>query len=540
VASSNSFELEKIISKYEKEIKSLTDVSVALSREKDRDKLLAEILTRIRSVTHSDGGALFVVIEDPEKKDSQKPFHSLASKCLEFKIVQNDTLPEIEKDFKEMTLNINEKSLVGYCALYQEVINIRDVYHIDPEAPYSFDKSWDQRNNYRTTSILAVPMIGTTGETVGVIELINRKQETDSKLDSIFNTGMSVRFYDKGMETFALALASQAAIALENVNLYSSIENLFEGFIAASVRAIEARDPTTSGHSFRVAELTVGLAKATSDVSVGSYQNLQMTEKALKEIKYASLLHDFGKLSIPSQVLVKAKKLYPHDLDFLRQRISWLRAEVRLLASEKKIQCLEEGRSYENIEQELLEALAELDHFEALVKKSNEPTILEEGDFKELETFKARQLATQEEEIAFLTDFEFTALSLKKGTLIHEERRQIESHVSHTFEFLRTIPWTQDLESVPNIAYSHHEKLSGKGYPRGLPAEKIPVQARMMTIADIFDALTARDRPYKRALSVEKSLDILQSEVDRGDLDAELFRIFLDRKIYQIIQHSKD
>jgi HD-GYP domain-containing protein (c-di-GMP phosphodiesterase class II) len=519
----------------DEEIRSLTDIAFSLSQQTDREQLLVEILTQVRRLTSSDGGALFILQNQQDVELDRKD--PMKTKEIIFKVVQNDSVKAVEEDFSSMSIPINSDSLVGACALSQEVLNIPDVYEMGDDVSYKHDHEWDQRNNYRTRSILVVPMVGTKGETLGVIELINRKKDFSTILNSVFATASSVLDFDKSTEQFAMALASQAAVALENTNLYQNIANLFEGFIHASVSAIETLDPTTSGHSFRVATMTVELAKATSDTSEGKYKSLALTPQSLKEIEYASLLHDFGKMVVPTEVLVKAKKLFPKDYNALMDRVQLLKTEMRLLASEKKFKLLEGGQSYSHIDEELAASLNDIDHLETLIIKSNEPTILEEGDFKSLEVFKGRFLQTHDgREVGYLGDDEFLSLSLKRGTLTSEQRVQIETHVSATFDFLSTIPWTQELNMVADIAHGHHEKLSGRGYPLGLKGDEIPVQSRMMTIADIFDALTARDRPYKRAVPLEKSLDILQSEVDRGDLDAGLFDIFKERKIYKHIE----
>jgi HD-GYP domain-containing protein (c-di-GMP phosphodiesterase class II) len=519
----------------EREIQSLTDIASALSKQKDRDQLLVEILTQVRRLTNSDGGAIFLMVDkEGVEQDSKNP---LANKELLFKVVQNDSVPAVENDFSAMRLPLNAESLVGACAISKEVLNIEDVYKLSDDVAYKHNTDWDRRHNYRTRSILVVPMLGSKGDTLGVIELINRKKDSKDVLNSIFSIAESVMAFDHTTETFALALASQASVALENTKLYKDIENLFEGFIHASVRAIEARDPTTSGHSFRVAEMTVALAKATSDCSIGKYKDVSLNQDSMKQIEYASLLHDFGKLVVPTEVLVKAKKLFPHDKKSLFDRIQLLKTELRLLAAEKKIKRMEEGKPVSDIDLQLAESLNDVDQFETLVIKSNEPSILDEGDFKGLEEYKSRQLITADGRVlSYLDDEEFLSLSLRRGTLNEEERQQIESHVSYTFAFLKTIPWTQELEGVADIAHAHHEKLSGKGYPQGLKGEAIPIQSRMMTITDIFDALTARDRPYKKAVPLEKSLSILKSEVERGDLDAELFDIFMERKIFKYIE----
>jgi HD-GYP domain-containing protein (c-di-GMP phosphodiesterase class II) len=315
------------------------------------------------------------------------------------------------------------------------------------------------------------------------------------------------------------ALASQAAVAIENSLLYEDIEKLFEGFVQASVRAIEQRDPTTSGHSNRVATLTEELAKAVNRGGPGKYKGMSFSSTQLREIRYAGLLHDFGKVGVREQVLVKQKKLYPWDLDIIRHRFAYLlqgadlqyeRERANYLATHGEKNYQEAATRLNDIRRQRREELQKfLDH----IVRANEPTIMPEGSFEELHAINKRTYIDFDGvERPLLRDDEVRFLMIRKGNLDDNERREIESHVTKTFEFLEDIPWTQELKGVPSIAYGHHEKLNGRGYPRRVGADDIPVQTRMMTISDIFDALTATDRPYKRAVPYERALDILSME----------------------------
>jgi HD-GYP domain-containing protein (c-di-GMP phosphodiesterase class II) len=336
------------------------------------------------------------------------------------------------------------------------------------------------------------------------------------------------------------ALAGQAAVAIENSRLYEDIERLFEGFVKAAVLAIEQRDPTTFGHSGRVAGMTVSLATVVDRAPDGPYRAVRFTREQLRELRYAGLLHDFGKVGVREQVLVKAKKLYGPSLELIRQRYAFLRRTAEREFWRKRAEYLEgSGKNgYDAFLKELEAAhqaeLTELQNFVQVVEKANEPSVLPEGRFEELIALGQREY----EDIngarqPFLGPEELRYLTIRKGSLDEAERQEIESHVTHTYNFLQRIPWTRELQQVPLIAFGHHEKLDGKGYPRRIAAEAIPIQTRMMTIADIFDALTAQDRPYKPAVPLERALDIMQQEVQGGQLDQELFRLFVAAKAFE-------
>jgi response regulator RpfG family c-di-GMP phosphodiesterase len=335
------------------------------------------------------------------------------------------------------------------------------------------------------------------------------------------------------------SLASQAAVALENSRLYEAIQRLFEGFVRASVIAIEARDPTTSGHSFRVANLTVALAEVVDGCETGPFANLRFSRNEMKEIRYASLLHDFGKVGVREEVLVKARKLYPAQLDLIKQRFQFVKRSMQAESLEKRLRYLLEKSREEylaklpNFDEELKAQLEELDGHFKTVLDSNEPTVLAEGSFERLADIAANHFLDMEGfDQALLSDDEVRLLSIRKGSLDEAERLQIESHVVHTFKFLQQIPWTKEIKNIPAIARGHHEKLNGRGYPFKLSAPEIPIQTRMMTISDIFDALSAADRPYKKAVSLERALEILGFAVKDGEVDGQLFELFREARVW--------
>jgi len=346
--------------------------------------------------------------------------------------------------------------------------------------------------------------------------------------------------FSKRTVELVTALAGQAAVAIENGQLYREIERLFEGFVQAAVRAIEQRDPTTFGHSGRVADMTVRLAAVVDRAEDGPYRTVRFSREQLREIRYAGLLHDFGKVGVREQVLVKAKKLYPLQLELIRQRHDFVRRSAEREFWRKRAEFLEtHGRKgYEQflrtLEQEHAAELGELEHFMTTVLQANEPTVLPATHFEELLVLAGRTY----QDLSgvprpYLTDREVRYLTIPKGSLDETERLEIESHVNHTYSFLKEIPWTRELHDIPLIAYGHHEKLDGHGYPRGVTGDAIPVQTRMMTISDIYDALTAADRPYKSAVAPARALDIMDEEVRAGQLDGQLFQLFVDAKVFE-------
>jgi HD-GYP domain-containing protein (c-di-GMP phosphodiesterase class II) len=385
-----------------------------------------------------------------------------------------------------------------------------------------------------------VPLRNQRDEIVGVLQLINPKRHVEVVLDDTAKVRQEVVPYTSRQRELMESLASQAAVAYENSQLYAAIQRLFEGFVRASVTAIESRDPTTSGHSFRVANLTVALAEAVDRAVAGPYSNVRFSREEMKEIRYASLLHDFGKVGVREEVLVKAKKLYPLQTDLIRQRFEYVKRSME--AESLRVQLkhvLEKGRD-EYLKQErkfdaaLAAQLKEMDEWFAIIMQSNEPSVMPEGSFERLLELSARSFKDFDgKDQPLLTDMEVRLLSIRKGSLDDAERQQIESHVVHTFNFLQQIPWTKEIRSIPDIARGHHEKLNGRGYPYKLSAPEIPVQTRMMTISDIFDALCASDRPYKKAVSLESALDILKLAVEDGELDPHLFQLFLEAKVYE-------
>ncbi len=521
-------EVERTCQALAHEIAELNRIGIALSAERDTQKLLELILRASREITCADAGSLYLVEEVTETE-----------KRLRFKLTQNDS---IELGLAEFTMPIDRRSIAGYVADTGEVVHLEDVYNIPADMGFKFNRRFDEEIGYRTKSMLTIPMKNQKGETLGVVQLINRKRDFKTKLASPAVVEKEVVPFEPRVQELAFSLASQAAVAYENNILYESIQTLFEGFVKAAVTAIEQRDPTTSGHSFRVSRLTCGLAEAVDSLETGPYAGLRFTREQMKEIRYAALLHDFGKVGVREQVLVKAKKLYPHQLEAIQQRFDYVRKAVEADYLRRKLEAVQNRQSaaqLDEIEIEHQRRLEELEDYWQFLEQVNEPTVLPEGRFERLlDIAKRTYTDVRGVERNYITPEEIRFLSIPRGSLDSEERLQIESHVIHTFNFLAQIPWTSEIKNIPLIARAHHEKLDGSGYPYKLKESQIPAQTKMMTISDIFDALSASDRPYKKAVPIEKALNILADDVKRGGLDPILFQLFVDAKIYQLTAKS--
>jgi HD-GYP domain-containing protein (c-di-GMP phosphodiesterase class II) len=479
-----------------RKLTALLDVAKALTAEHNIDNLLDIILQEAIRIVDAERGSLFLISRDRTELWS-KIAHGLQLAVIRLPVGEG---------------------IAGYVAATGEILDIPDAY-ADPR----FDPKIDHKTGFTTRTILCVPMLAPNGSVVGVIQALNHAHGPFTEDD----------------EDLLLALGANAAVAIENANLYEDIEKLLEGFVEASVTAIECRDPSTSGHSNRVSALSLELLRAVPR-SEGKYRHLRFGEREMREMRYAALLHDFGKVGVRENVLLKPSKLYPHELEVLEARFEQARSAHQVRFLQMKVDALQ---THTNDRQELAAALeeewksmdGELNTMLDFIRRVNRPTVLKDGggikQLADLAQMTFVDLGGRERHL--LSEEEHTNLKILKGSLNKEERREIESHVQHTFNFLMRIPWTEDLARVPEFAHGHHEKLDGSGYPLGISGDRIPVQTRIMTIADIYDALTATDRPYKSAMSHERALSILQSEVDRNKIDGDLLEVFVDAKVAQ-------
>jgi HD-GYP domain-containing protein (c-di-GMP phosphodiesterase class II) len=369
----------------------------------------------------------------------------------------------------------------------------------------------DQTIQFKTRNILSAPLMTPRGDLVGVVQLVNKIPTENETLAQ----------FDVKDERLCLIVSAQAALAIENSTLLVEQEHIFDGFVNACVTAIEARDPVTSGHSQRVCDLSVNLALSVNRESYGTLALIHFNEMQVRELRYAAMLHDMGKISVREDVLKKEKKLYSHELAQIEMRFKLMKSTLKLELSAEKDRL------------ELARRLKELDHAMTIIRVANEPSVLPTEVSAEIIEFTKLQVITDDGEVCCaLHAGEKDKLCIPRGSLSQDERVEIEKHVSFTYDILKMVPWGRGLENVPLIAHRHHEKLDGSGYPSRVKGEDIPVQSRILTITDIYDALTAKDRPYKPAVPIEKALAILEDDVKHGKLDPVLFKLFVESRAY--------
>ena len=496
----------------------LTEIARALSGERDLTKLLELIMRSATEVTNADGGTLYRATEDGQ--------------ALTFDLVFNATLhlhfggtSGKQANFPPMRLyredgKPNDTSVVAHAALTRTSVRIDDAY-----TAKGFDfvgaRKFDEANHYRSKSFLTVPMLTHDDQLIGVLQLINARDES----------GESVPFSQQD-QRFIEALAAQAAIALENQMLIDRLEALFFSFINLINVAIDEKSPHTSGHCQRVPELTMMIADAAAEATEGPLATFRMSPTDRRELLIAGLLHDCGKIVTPVHVMDKATKLQT-----LFDRIAMVEARTEILRRDAEIAALKAklaGGDPDEIDASLAAHLKRLDDDQAFLNNANVGSErMADEDIARVKGIAARTWEARDGSVQpFLTSDEALNLSVQYGTLTGDERQVINNHISTTIRMLENLPWPPNMKRVPEYAGGHHERMDGKGYPRGLKREEMSVQARIMGIADIFEALTAADRPYKKAKTLTESLQILGNMCKGGHVDPDLFDIFVRKKVY--------
>lgn len=506
-------ELAKDVAMRRHRMHQLNEISMALTGEMSQDDLLHTILGEAQRIAGCEGGSLFLVEQAGEEKS------------LVFKLAQNDV---VDFPFVETRLPYTAESIAGYVAVTGKELNIEDVYNLDAKAPYRFNRSFDEQMGYRSRSMLTIPMRDHREQVVGVLQFLNHREA-----DRIS------RFGEETVEVLR-AIASQAAVSLQKNSLLEDINQLFESFVQASVKTIEQRDPSTSGHSFRVAQTTVSLLEALPLSGLPRYKGLTFTPEHIREVRYAALLHDFGKIGVPEAILVKANKLSDDRLEIINYRIELQKERLRRRAAEQELELLHHEPvdvdvARRRVHRQLDKQLSVLDQYFDWISRANNPNVLDGGEFDHLNEIREYAFRELDGTVGgVITDQDLIALSVRRGSLTPEERRHIQAHVVFTTEFLSVLPWPPELAGIPEIAGAHHERMDGSGYPQGLVGEQIPLASRVMAVCDVYDALTAMDRPYKPAMSNERAFDILQDEARRGLLEQELVQIFIDSGSYTL------
>ncbi|MFP5485188.1 MAG: GAF and HD-GYP domain-containing protein [Gammaproteobacteria bacterium] len=508
-------------------LEQLNGIGAALSRERDIERLLENILEAAKALTGADGGTLYRVTDDQA--------------ALRFEIMRTDSLgirqggttgqrihlPELP--LRRADGSPNDALVAAYAAIHDRTVNIADAY-AEEGFDFSGTRAFDQRTGYRSQSFLTVPMKNHDGELIGVLQLLNA-------LDP--DTGEVVPFSEAD-QSLTESLASQAAIALSNRLLISQLERLFESFVKLINVAIDEKSPYTGGHCERVPELTMMLAEAADATTTGPLTDFRMTERDRYELQMAGLLHDCGKITTPVHVVDKATKLQTlYDrIGLIDTRFEVLKRDAELaalraqLALRLVVDAEAEGMALSGLQREM----QSIESDRAFLRRCNQGT----EAMQEADQLRVRVIGTQRHwrnvdgvHTAFLTAEEMENLTIRSGTLTQAERDTINYHIVATIKMLETLPWPRHLRNVPEYAGGHHERMDGKGYPRGLTRAQMSVQARMMGIADIFEALTAADRPYKSGMKLSQALAIMQNMKDGGHIDPDLFDVFVRERVYQ-------
>lgn len=496
----------------------ISEIGLKLTAEKDVNKLLELILTECIKLTGSDAGSIYI----KEQKDASEEAPQLV-----FMYTLNTSMSFPFKSFK---LPINMNSISGACAMTGQTFNFKDMNDTFEILGFHHNRSFDESYGYETCNMLVIPLKNYTNEMIGVLQLINKKGVPSHKFLAYSNDFVShVIPYTSSDEKIVGSLASQAAMLIERSILFKDIENLLDSMIDTLVTALDRRDPITAGHSKRVASYAVALAKTVNTIDYGPYGHIVFSDESLKELYIAGMLHDVGKIGVREYVLMKRNKLTDDGITQIRWRYKYI-ARCMVERPLGLRQASNEPNASGPVSAE------EVQSFVPALEAINKGGFLKDEDKAFLDRIKDLTYEDAEGDvIAFLTPEEYEFLSVPRGNLTNEERKEINDHAVHTYNILNGIDWTRDLKLVPKIAADHHEKLNGYGYPNGRRAEELELRSRILAVADIFDALTAKDRPYKPAVPIDKSIEILEDDASKGGLDSELVAIFKNERAYERI-----
>ncbi len=504
-------------------LSALNDIGIALSSERNIDCLLESILIAAKHITNADAGTLYLF----EPDNNQLRFEIIRTDSLGIAMggTTGQPIPFYPIRLYSENGEPNHAMVVAHAALSGETVNIPDAY-VAEGFDFSGTKAFDKRTGYRSTSFLTIPMRNHENELIGVLQLINSLDQESGAIVPFTND-------DRHLTE---SLASQAAIALSNRRLIEQLESLFESFVNLINTAIDDKSPYTGGHCERVPVLTMMLADAANQTNQGELKDFVMTEKDRYELKIAGLLHDCGKITTPVHVVDKETKLHT-----LFDRIQLVDTRFEVLKRDAEIDMLKAllrvGQGYEeeeSIRSHYHSRIMQLDSDREFLQLCN----IGSEKMGNSDQARVREIASYQwrndvgEVVNFLSENELENLTISAGTLTQSERRIINHHIDVTIKMLESLPWPQHLKNVPEYAGGHHERMDGKGYPKGLTRDQMSTQARMMGIADIFEALTAKDRPYKKGKSLSESLEILGKFKLNGHIDPDLFDIFVREKVY--------
>ncbi len=506
-------------------IEKLNEIGIALSAEKNTPKLLEMILRGAKTILNADGGTLYLATED--------------KKHLHFEIIMNDSLGIMMGaklgepiPFPALPLyddegNPNNTMVAAHAAIHKKTINIPDAY-VAEGFDFAGTRAFDTQMGYRSKSFLTLPMLNHENELIGVIQLINAKGSKDNQIIE----------FSKVSQRIGESLASQAAIALTNNKLIGQFRELFESFINLMSEAIDKKSPYNGAHCRRVPTLTMMIADAACQANYGIFKDFELDEDERYELRIAGLLHDCGKVTTPVHVIDKATKL-----ETIFDRIHLINTRFEILKRDAEIRFLNQKTAA--IESANLSVIPELEEAfqQKLAQYSSDQDFLRTcnigGEFMSDEYKERLQIIASYRwidpkgvEVNFLTEDEVYNLNISRGTLTAEERKTINDHIVVTIEMLEKLPYPRNLRRVPEYAGGHHERMDGKGYPKGLTREQMSLPARMMGIADIFEALSAKDRPYKKGKTLTECLQILGNMRINNHIDPDLFDLFVSEKVY--------
>lgn len=506
-------------------LEELNGIGISLSKEKDTNRLLEAILVAAKKITNADGGTLYRVDND--------------RKLVHFEILRTDSLnvamggtTGVKVPFYPVRLfddegHANNSMVVAYSVLRDETVNIADAYTAEG-FDFTGTKNFDKKTNYRSKSFLTVPMKNHEDEVIGVLQLINAKDRISGEIVP----------FSEADQHLAESLASQAAVALTNRQLINQLESLFESFISLINAAIDDKSPYTGGHCQRVPTLTMMLAEAVNATDRGPLAGFTMSDKDRYELKIAGLLHDCGKVTTPVHVVDKATKLQTifDRIGLVDTRFEVVKRDVEIAALKEKLAASSNANGeWQNADRELTVQLRKINEDRQFLRFCNFGSEAMRDDDQERVREISRNYRWRDVDgnhVDFLTGEEVKNLTIRSGTLTPEERQTINHHIEVTIKMLESLPWPRHLKNVPEYAGGHHERMDGKGYPRGLTRDQMSVQARVMGIADIFEALTAKDRPYKKGKTLTESLNILGRFKLNGHVDPDLFDVFVREKVY--------
>ena len=507
-------------------LEQLNEIGVSLSKERDITRLLEHILLAAKAITNADGGTLYRMAES----NAELRFEILRTDSLRIamggssgKAISFPNLPL--QDAQGLP---NDSLVAAYAAIHHQTVNIADAY-TEPNFDFSGTRLFDERTGYRSQSFLAVPMKNHEGEVIGVLQLINAQRPGSTEVVTFSSADQSL----------VESLASQAAIALTNRMLMTQLETLFESFISLINLAIDEKSHYTGGHCQRVPALTMMLAEAVNDTTQGPLASFTMDDRDRYELKIAGLLHDCGKVTTPVHVVDKATKLQTlfDRIDLVDTRFEVLKrdAEINALRRQLQLRSKTDAAAEAAIWNQYTLDVAAIDDDRAFLRATNagaEKTV--EADLDRVRAIAASRAWRNVDgvETEFLTADELENLTIRAGTLTQAERNTINHHIVATIRMLEQLPWPRHLRNVPEYAGGHHERMDGKGYPKGLTRDQMSVQARVMGIADIFEALTASDRPYKPGMKLSQAMGIMHRFKQNGHIDPDLFDVFVAEKVY--------